>query len=148
MAKTKQHPDDLIYELRGGNLVKCKVSNDAGIYTIIMIDIWNHKVMLSGARQGEWHHISKIKPIKLTKEWFEYQIKNRRDEKSYFYNMDGKDYAICMSSGLFMVIDEDDFALTVGQGNVFSHDLIKLKYIHELQNIYIDLSKEALPINN
>lgn len=144
---TKPHPDDLIYELRGGNHVKCKVSNDAAIYTVIMIDIWNHKIMLSGVRQGEWHSIKKIKPLKLTKEWFDKQVKAKPNSKYYIFD-DVEDgcYTIGMPNGLFMVIDKDDYGLRVGQGADFSHELIKLQYVHELQNIYIDINKEPLQL--
>ena len=143
----KIYPEDLIYELRGGNHVKCKVSNDAAIYTVIMIDIWNHKVMLSGVRQGEWHSIKKIKPIKLTKEWFDKQVKAKPNSKYHIFD-DTEDncYTIGMPNGLFMVIDKDDYGLIIGQGADFSHELLKLTYIHELQNIYIDINKEALQL--
>lgn len=145
--KTKVNPSDLIYELRGCNQVKCKVSNDAAIYHVVMIDIWNHKVMLSGVRQGEWHSIQKIKPVSLSKEWFDKQIKAKRDSNYYIY--DDKDencYTIGMPNGLFMMIDKVNYGVRIGQGEDFSHELMKLNYVHELQNIYIDLNKKSLQL--
>lgn len=144
---TKMNPDDLIYELRGGNHVKCKVSNDAATYQVIIIDIWNHKVMLSGVRQGEWHSIKKIKPLKLSKEWFDKQVKAKPNSRYYIYDdVDNECYTIGMPNGLFMTIDKDGYGVRIGQTTEFSHELIKLQYVHELQNIYIDINKESLQL--
>lgn len=57
-----------VADLRINNRVKCKISNDNAVYEIVAIDGINAKVMLSGARMGEWIPIEKIKPIPLTEE--------------------------------------------------------------------------------
>ncbi|MEB3372691.1 hypothetical protein SFC43_01760 [Bacteroides sp. CR5/BHMF/2] len=56
-----------ISELRIGNLVKIKTSNDAAYYPIYAIDGMGLKVILGGVRQCEgWKDISLLKPIRIT----------------------------------------------------------------------------------
>lgn len=43
-----------ISELRLGNTVKCKTSNDGGCYKVLSLDGWNLKCTLDGIRQDEW----------------------------------------------------------------------------------------------
>ena len=57
-----------IQELRIGNLVKCKTSNDSAIYSVIQIDGFGLKVRLSHPRHTEFTPIDRIKPITLTEE--------------------------------------------------------------------------------
>lgn len=127
---------DLIYELRVGNIVKCKISNDAGIYTVICIDGINHKVMLNKARQGEWIDIKKIKPIKLTNEFI-----LKIDDVSGHH----EEFIKRISPAFRLFKNKRGF----GGYWDYSHNsniICQIDYLYQLQNIYIDLNKESLPI--
>src|SRR3989344_1204210 len=147
-------------ELRIGNIVGCKVSNDSGIYYVEGIDGWKrifkseadekkyHKNKLSlsgksiefhderlvrlagGARNGELYIESKLRGIKLTEEWllrFAFE-----DVKKHGH----ADYSFLMEDGLFIHIHLPKYEVTIGQLNHFSHSLLELKYVHQLQNLY------------
>jgi hypothetical protein len=128
---------DLIYELRVGNIVKCSISNDAGIYTVVVIDGMNHKVMLNGARHGEWIDIRKIKPIKLTNE-FILKIDDVSGDFDKFFKKVSPSFTLSKNTNKF--------------GGVWNYIdcnkniVCQINYLHELQNIYIDQHKESLPI--
>lgn len=53
---------DIAGYLPYGLVVKCKVSNDHALYWACACHILFEKVLLSGARDKEWHTLDKIKP--------------------------------------------------------------------------------------
>jgi hypothetical protein len=57
-----------INELSIGNYVRCSISRDPAIYTVVAIDGIHSKVMLSGARMCTWIDLEKINPIKLNED--------------------------------------------------------------------------------
>ncbi len=80
-----------------------------------------------------------LQPIPLTEEWL--------TRFGFSLGYDGW-YSICMPSGIFLAIEEDMYEVTVGQGVDFSHTLIELNYVHQLQNLYYALTGEELNQNN
>ena len=134
-----------INELQIDNFVKCKVSNDAGIYKILSIDGYNLKVILNGARQGEWHNLDKIKPIKLTSEilekcGFEKYIDNSDDLTYYTMKLnDEKKCELALSSGDKNGICE----VTLSP----YEDYFRYQYLHQIQNIYFSITQKELLIN-
>lgn len=116
-------------ELMIGNYVKCKVSNDAGIYRVIALDGYNLKVMLDGARFKEWYLEDKIKPIKLTAKILE-DIGFKFDGSVYEWSLDN------------VVIDTypNDSAFYY-KGKDF-----KITNLHQLQNLLSTLTKTELNI--
>lgn len=82
--------------------------------------------------------IIKAQPIPLTEEWL---------TRFGFSLGDDGWYSICMPSGIFLAIEEDMYEVTVGQGADFSHTLIELNYVHQLQNLYFALTGEELNQN-
>lgn len=162
-----------VNELRIGNCVMIKRSNDKGIYRVKNIGgfqrifdskedeiLFNssiekqikskktaqfHDEMLVGIsglnRDGERIIESKLKPIKLTEElllkcgfkeikneprkWFKIKTKKR-----------GVSLDICFSSKRIVLNNGYDFV-----------DLLYIKYLHQLQNLYFALTNEELIIN-
>jgi len=127
---------DLIYVLRIGNIVKCKISNDNNIYTVVAIDGVNHKVMLNGTRYKEWISIDKIKPIKLTNEFILKIDDVIGDFDSQFTKKVSPSFTLSKNKRNGGYWDYSNQGKTVCQ----------IDYLHELQNIYIDQHKESLPI--
>jgi hypothetical protein len=125
-----------IHELRTRNKVKCKVSNDAGIYDIVHINGMMLTVMLSGARDGIWYTADKLKGIKLTPE-----ILEKAGLKFEVYGHDGeRDVASCFLGNGISILDT--MAVLV------NHEEIKgIKYLHQLQNLYFALTEKELTIN-
>lgn len=126
-------------ELKIGNYVKCKVSNDAGFYKVLSLDGWMLQIMLDGVRRGEWYPSSKIKPIKLTPETL---------EKCGF-----KDEGI--SKDPILELGDLGIHLTLpdSNGSMYLTDygehlnIPTFKYVHQLQNLYFALTGKELEIN-
>jgi hypothetical protein len=109
-----------ITEIKICNYVHCRVSNDAGIYKIIAIDGWSHKVMLDGARQGTWYTLDKIKPIPLTEKWLkEFGIEAGEGVGKY-------------TNVTARIIVSKNFE----RNGLQSDDRIEIKYVHQYQNIH------------
>jgi hypothetical protein len=134
------------YELRIGNFVKCRVSNDAGIYQVIALDGINLKTMLNGARRGQWYITEEnIKPIPITDKWLlSFGFRQSEENRDDFYKDFGrKTFQVCI----------DD-----GQGEIFigfAHDIgfpieelchIDIQYLHQLQNLIFSITGEELTI--
>lgn len=123
-----------VQELRICNLVKIKTSNDAAYYPIYAIDGMGLKVILGGVRQCEgWKYVSLLKPIPLTEELllkcgFEQSGGLFQKKNSPIYYLDGK-----------FVIAADGYAMAGAS--------IKLKYLHQLQNLDFALTGKELEIN-
>jgi hypothetical protein len=118
-----------IGELKIGSIVKCKVSNDAGVYRVIALDGQNLKVMLDGVRFKTWYTLDKIRPIKLSAEIIEYC------EGFKFHHNDCGDGIIfikniCWNPPFVWGL----YPKELGSGETIK-DSIELRYLHQLQNI-------------
>lgn len=125
-----------INELRVWNLVKIKTSNDAAYYPIYAIDAIHLKVILGGARECEgWKEIDLLKPIPLSHEileiigftfihggigWHTYKLDN-----------------ITLS-----VVPTKNKSLLLGY--LINGNYRYIQYLHELQNIYYNLTGKEL----
>lgn len=133
-VKTKRLID--ISELRIGNLVKIKTSNDAAYYPIYAIDGMGLKVILGGVRQCEgWKDISLLKPIRITKTLLEkigFQFIRKGDE-----------------IGEQIWQSEDGFEVWE-HSKGFNCDLIDddVKSLHQLQNLHFFLTQKELYIES
>lgn len=123
-----------VSELRIGNLVKIKTSNDAAYYPIYAIDGMGLKVILGGVRQCEgWKDISLLKPICITKTLLEkigFQFIRKGDE-----------------IGEQIWQSEDGFEVWE-HSKGFTCDLIDddVKSLHQLQNLHFFLTQKELII--
>jgi len=140
-----------VNELRIGNFVKCKTSNDDAIYQILALDGLHLKIYLNEPR-NKWHTEDLIKPIKLTEEIL---------LKCGFEKIKGGngDYQITLQKG--KGLGHSDYILFVDFGldnntNIITISLVseesewletKSKYLHQLQNLYFYLCGEELTIN-
>ena len=125
---------------RTGNIVKCRVSNDAAYYAVVAIDGINHKLMLSGPRRGEWYDMDKIKPIALTQKLLDI-LCSKKDGLTRHFN-DGDNCAIILQWS-----DEKKKAVWLGYVQR-SMGLDDIQYLHELQNIYAVFNKSELDLSN
>lgn len=131
-VKTKRLID--ISELRIGNLVKIKTSNDAAYYPIYAIDGMGLKVILGGVRQCEgWKDISLLKPIRITETLL--------GKLGFQFTPEGDDAyeQIWRSEEGFEVWEHS---------KGFSCDLIDddVKSLHQLQNLHFFLTQKELYI--
>lgn len=125
-----------VRELRIGNKVKCKTSNDARIYDVLALDGLHLKIYLNSPR-NVWHIEDLIKPIKLTEELLlKCGFKLITDDGGvcgdYTYWSNGE--IELNNLGYWFVVSTD-----------FHHP--KIKYIHQLQNLYYYLTGEELEVN-
>lgn len=123
-----------ISELRIGNLVKIKTSNDAAYYPIYAIDGLGLKVVLGGIRQGEgWKDISLLKPIRITATLLR--------KLGFHFTPEGDDACeqIWRSEEGFKIWEHS---------KGFSCDLIDddVKSLHQLQNLHFFLTRKELYI--
>ena len=123
-----------ISELRIGNLVKIKTSNDAAYYPIYAIDGMGLKVILGGVRQCEgWKDISLLKPIRITETLL--------GKLGFQFTPEGDDAyeQIWRSEEGFEVWEHS---------KGFSCDLIDgdVKSLHQLQNLHFFLTQKELYI--
>ncbi len=134
-----------IQDLKIGNYVKCKVSNDNADYVVSALDGFGLKVMLNGARQGTWYEEDKIKPIKLTEEWL---LKLGFSDKEYKLGYIGIDIKYEFTITDFVLTKPT--VLGEWQKNYawehVKHRFTELKYVHQLQNIYYSLTGQELII--
>jgi hypothetical protein len=114
-------------ELRIGNLV---LDGNKEIQVFMLdVDLDRDRVNYTG--------IEGLKPIPLTKEWL---LKfGFEDVKQY------NDFSFqkLMNDGLFFCLD-DSLEVYIGQMQYFSHSLVVIKYVHQLQNLYFALTQEEL----
>lgn len=128
-----------IEELRIGNLVKCRVSNDAGIYKITHLDGYMLTAHLNGARVGYPYPLTKLKPIPLDETWLERCGLEKGDPDLPFYN----------DPWLILPIPKSDLILSWEEERhlrVSHFDGLEIKYVHTLQNLYYALCGQELEI--
>lgn len=125
-----------INEMRFNSAIKCKISNDAGVYRIMAIHLYG--VELSGARSGSVIPFDKIKGIKITedillKSGFT-KTHNRihdNDHNIYFeFDVKGKIYDCTIHGNRFCFLHSKS-----------RRD--KMIYVHQLQNLNESLSDKA-----
>ena len=163
-------------ELRVDNFVKCKKSNDAGYYRVSEIGGWIRRwdkkkkdesfiderliKINGGARDGETYGESDLKPIQLTPEilvacGFRY---GKTDGITSFEdsNNDPDGVTHYWDKGIKRteLIDSHNISLVKwGKQEYFTFQLERgfyrqrIKYLHQLQNLYFTLSGEELPYN-
>lgn len=149
-------------ELRIGNFVGCKLSNDHGVYQVAGIDgwtrifkskkdiekykketidtkgkpvEWNDERLIrlyGGVRDNELYAKSKIKPIHLTEEWL-LKFGFEKDNAGSFSSKMIDNYSI----RIWYV--SGAFRWTA---NYFCS--AELKYVHQLQNLYFALTGQEL----
>ena len=148
-------------DLRLHNFVGCKVSNDNGVYQVealggykrifyskeyeriynLSLDeqikckktsIWHDErlVKLNGNRSGESYIESKIKGVKLTEEWLLKFGFNKKDISELPFD------ELIYEKGNIQINDEMEF-----YNGIFTQ---KIKYVHQLQNLYFALTGEEL----
>ena len=86
----------------------------------------------------ESDYFTSLEPIPLTEEWL---IRFEEVEKAP-YDDDIKDYYLIKRCGFFDIIYEDDDNIYIDFGDA----LKKVKYLHQLQNLYFALTNEELTI--
>ena len=138
-----------IRDLKIGSYLKCKVSNDAAAYSVIAIDGWHQKVMLSDVRMGTWYTVDKLKPIPLSEEILldnEFAKKDKDQTLGVIYE---RVYT--------REFDKDDVRVFVGKlqsdpkkmwyfGTGFSA-INNIYYVHELQKFLDAATRNTLDIN-
>lgn len=123
-----------ISELRIGNLVKIKTSNDSAYYPIYAIDGMGLKVILGGVRQCEgWKDISLLKPIRITatllkKLGFKFEYEGDEIGEQIWRSEEG--FEVWEHSKGFNSNSIDD----------------DVKSLHQLQNLHFFITKKELYI--
>ena len=120
-------------ELRIGNLVKCKVSNDAGIYKVWNINGLGERVIIDRAGM-ETHQTTNIKPIPITEEWL----------LKFGFELDGDEYYNDIH-GVYPNVKDGGYCFMVFESEYITVNTI-LKHVHQLQNLYFALAGEELEI--
>lgn len=136
-SKTKCLVD--ISELRIGNLVKIKTSNDAAYYPIYAIDGMGLKVVLGGVRRCEgWKDIDLLKPIQLTHElleWIGFTF-SHGGIGWHTYKIDSISLSVVPTKNKILLL-----------GYLINGNYRYIQYFHELQNFYYVLSGKELTEN-
>lgn len=118
-------------DLRMMNHVNCSISNDAAFYQIIAISALRNECMLSGAREGEWIPLEKIKPIKITNELL--------CDLGFEFVGGGIGWAGYTKGVITLSVIP-----TTMNGLVLGYNIGKnykyIRYIHELENLYYALT--------
>lgn len=125
-------------EIRIGNKVKCAISNDHGIYTVLAIPGWYDGERVLSEPQvtidrcpKQTVPISKLRPIKLTPEIL----------KEYGFNYDLHTYAL---KNIWLSEGEKGFNLWLAGLSNGIHTTIH--YLHQLQNLHHILFGRELEI--
>ena len=123
-------------ELRLGNYVNGIYDEGEFIAEVLTVD--SEGCLLDANGIYELTSLKGIKPIPLTEEWL---IKIDGIEKAP-YDDDIKDYYLIKRCGFFDIIYEDNESIYIDLGDT----LKKVKYLHQLQNLYFALTDEELTI--
>lgn len=137
------------HELRIGNKVRCSISNDAGIYTVLGLPGWENDArvfMVTIDRcPKQTVPISKIRPIKLNHEiltlyGFKYGETGTKEDRVEFWDRKPKEHKHSFGVFYFSVVKWYKGKFT------FSHHDIRsdCEYLHQLQNIWFSLIGEEL----
>jgi hypothetical protein len=119
-----------LYELRIGNFFELKLAPTHARRTIKVSQITQDHVLL----EGNWHHIDKLIPIPITEEIL---------LKCGFEKFRWITEASVYKSGDFnCVLDENGLQVFGADFN----NLKPLRYLHELQNLYSDLTEKELKV--
>ena len=123
-------------ELRLGNYVNGIYDEGEFVAEVLTVD--SEGCLLDANGIYELTSLKGIQPIPLTEEWL---IKIDGIEKAP-YDDDIKDYYLIKRCGFFDIIYEDDDNIYIDFGDT----LKKVKYLHQLQNLYFALTDEELTI--
>jgi len=124
-------------ELRIGNMVK-KYFTEYGYSKICEIDITDFSDILN--------NVIKVEPIPLSEDWllkFGLKITDNDYEGGYdFTEYKGRlwENIILQTEDIFY------YFIHIDQDSFYSHTIIEIKYVHQLQNLYFDLTNEELTI--
>lgn len=119
-------------ELRVGNIVKCKVSNDASFYEVLALDGWHLKIMLDGVRKGVWYPEEKIKPIQLTEKiLLRFGFEKSLLSNNYWHIAQHKSFCLKLGKDIDETLTPDLFYL--------EEYLVPVYNLHQLQNLYFTL---------
>lgn len=135
-------------ELRIGNYVQNK---EAHIYTVAFLDdesgrdfsirAWQLNLICRGISDEA------IEPIPLTEEWllrFEFKDDNKSDREKY--KLAYKDFVrLKKKDNYFRIYIEKEVGFHLDRFN--APYVIKLEYVHQLQNLYFALTGEELKLN-
>jgi hypothetical protein len=132
-----------IQELRIGNLVKCKTSNDSAIYSVIQIDGFGLKVRLSHPRHAEFTPIDRIKPITLTEEILLKCGFERRGAYLGIAHVDTVYWYSPENQILYIEYTDSPFPEDEGVRYPISSPI---KHLHTLMNAIYDLTGEELEV--
>lgn len=126
-----------INELRVWNLVKIKTSNDAAYYPVYAFDAIRLKVILGGARECEgWKDIDLLEPIQLTHELLE--------NIGFTFTHGGIGWHTYKMDNVILSVVPTKKSLLLGYP--INGDYRYIQYLHELQNIYFNLTNKELEV--
>lgn len=130
-----------INELRINSIVKCKISNDNAVYRVVAIDGINGKVMLSGARTGEWIKVEDLKPIKFS-EYILFScnfevVHNCKDTIRYDLSIDNR---------FDFLLNRQNAALSGIRFEGGTH-YDEARYLHQFQNLYFSITNKELEVS-
>lgn len=145
-----------VSELRIGNLVKIKTSNDAAFYPVYAIDGMGLKVVLGGCRQCEgWKDEKLLKPIPITEELLlKYGFKWNKIYNAYEHEdmyvligiNTGESYWKINISNSIPFDKEYDNKLYLNSEMEYHVSDKPIEYLHQLQNIYYFLTGKELEV--
>lgn len=129
-------------ELRIGNKVKCKISNDAGIYTVLALPGWENdadEFMVTIDRcPKQTVKLSQIKPIRITPEILKQYGFVTDDDKTiwHYHNRDLLPRGFRMITNKFLMENsplKNPFLRVDG--------FVDIHFFHQMQNWFFMLSK-------
>jgi hypothetical protein len=133
-----------VKELRIGNKVKCTISNDAGIYTILAIPEWIKEMsqpIVIDRCPKQTVPIDRLRGIKLTPELLvEYGFKQDRIYK-YMYSIET---FIIHKMATDSKNKPEVWQLALDYGHSLNTEI---DYFHQLQNLYYYLTGKELEYN-
>lgn len=139
-----------ISELRIFNLVKVKTSNDAAYYPVYAIDGMGMKIVLGGVRQCEgWKDMGLLKPIPLTEKLLLKSGFKECSEKEMLYSYEPSIFKLnnVYVKNNLRKGDEQFQLYHIGRDNWNNEELVNIKYLHQLQNIYYDFTGKEMFID-
>lgn len=132
-----------IKDLRIGNKVKCTISNDAAIYTVLAIPAWgmdgsgdgNNPLIIIDRCPKQLVTEKQLKPIPLSPEIL---------EKCGFKNYgDAFEFQPELENVKYRIVDFHGWIFSKGFGE-WNSEITIVKYLHELQNVFYAIQHQEL----